>query len=113
MPYVDAQWVSEGFAGYYQNVMLARGGVYTEERAWQRLVRAFNRGADVPNAPSPNDTSKRPFWEVRMMLYWSAAALALGAPPPYAPAEAPPPYELDVDMYVRAVASGQSKGREV
>jgi hypothetical protein len=77
VPYVDAQWVSEGFAGYFQNVMLARSGVYTEERAWQRLVGSFAKAAATKNPPSPNGTSDRPFWEVRMLLYWSAAAIAL------------------------------------
>ena len=79
LPFVGAQWVSEGFSGYYQNVLLARGGIYSEQQAWQHLVNSFGRAADVKNPPSPNETSDRPFWEVRMLLYWSGAALALMA----------------------------------
>ncbi len=79
LPYVDGEqkWISEGFASYYQNVLLARRGAYTEQQAWQRLHRSFTRARQTPNAPSPNGTGTRPFWEVRMMIYWSGAAIAL------------------------------------
>ena len=77
LPYVRDKWISEGFASYYQNVLLARQGIYTEQRAWQKLVGAFAQARDTRWPPSPNGTRNRPFWEVRMLIYWSGAALAL------------------------------------
>lgn len=79
LPYIESKqkWISEGFASYYQNVLLARRGVYSEEEAWRRLNRSFNRAREIHNPPSPNDTGKHPFWEVRMLVYWSGAAVAL------------------------------------
>ena len=45
LPYVDGEqkWISEGFGSYYQNVLQARRGAYTEQQAWQRLHRSFKR----------------------------------------------------------------------
>ncbi len=79
LPYIDSKqkWISEGFASYYQNVLLARRGIYSEEEAWRRLHRSFTRAREIDNPPSPNDTGKRSFWEVRMLVYWSGAAIAL------------------------------------
>ena len=79
LPYIDSRqkWISEGFASYYQNVLLARRGVYSEEDAWGRLNRSFNRANEIDDPPSPNNTGKHPFWEVRMLVYWSGAAVAL------------------------------------
>ena len=40
VPYLnsEARWISEGFAQYYQNVLLARSGAYDQELAWQKIV---------------------------------------------------------------------------
>ena len=79
LPYVrdDQKWISEGFASYYQNVLLARAGIYTEQEAWRRLARSFASAGETRHPTSPNGTSDRSFWEVRMLIYWSGAALAL------------------------------------
>ncbi|MFQ5609571.1 MAG: hypothetical protein ACE5F8_04800, partial [Woeseiaceae bacterium] len=39
LPYVNRRhrWVSEGFASYYQNILLARAGEYSQQLAWQKL----------------------------------------------------------------------------
>ncbi|MDA1074318.1 MAG: hypothetical protein O3A63_06095 [Proteobacteria bacterium] len=81
LPYVrsDQKWISEGFAGYYQNVLLARRGVYTHEQVWKRLLRSFAQAQAIRNPPSPNGTADRSFWEMRMLIYWSGAAVALHA----------------------------------
>ncbi len=79
LPYVREKWISEGFASYYQNVLLARRGVYSEAEAWRRLTHAFARAREIDNPPSPNDTEHDEFWRVRMLIYWSGAALALMA----------------------------------
>ena len=75
LPYVGDRWASEGFATYYQNVLLARGGVYTEQRAWQRLHEGFGRGRRSSPGVSPNDASMRNGGV--MKIYWSGAAMAL------------------------------------
>ncbi len=81
LPYIDSQqkWISEGFASYYQNVLLARRGVYTEENAWWRLVRSFRSAAEIRRPPILNDVNERSFGEVRMLIYWGGAAIALMA----------------------------------
>lgn len=79
LPYVrdDQKWISEGFASYYQNVLLARAGIYSETEAWRRLSRSFDLADRTGRAPSPNDAHTRSFWDVRMLIYWSGAAMAL------------------------------------
>lgn len=79
LPYVRSRekWVSEGFASYYQIVLLARRGVYSEQEAWNRFHRAFVRAAQLDDPPALDELHRRDFREVRMLLYWSGAALAL------------------------------------
>ena len=79
LPYVRSRdkWISEGFASYYQNVLLARRGVYTEQDAWRRLHRSFERAREIRRPPNLSRISERPFWEMRMLIYWSGAAVAL------------------------------------
>ncbi|TLY51812.1 MAG: hypothetical protein E6K53_06245, partial [Gammaproteobacteria bacterium] len=38
-------WLAEGLATYYQNVLRARGGIYTPQQAWQELGDGFRRAA--------------------------------------------------------------------
>jgi hypothetical protein len=79
LPFVRSKekWISEGFASYFQNVLLARRGAYSELEAWQRLHRSFRRAGEIPDPPALRDIGERPFWEVRMLLYWTGAAVAL------------------------------------
>ena len=81
LPYVRSRekWVSEGFASYYQNVLLARRGTYSATEAWSRLHRSFLRASEIRNPPRLDRINQRPFWEVRMLIYWSGAAMALQA----------------------------------
>ncbi len=81
LPYVRSRekWVSEGFASYYQNVLLARRGAYDETEVWRRLHRSFGRAEDVRNPPRLDRLHERSFRDVRMLVYWSGAALALEA----------------------------------
>ena len=48
LPYIRRphRWVSEGFASYYQNMLLARSGHYSEQRAWQKLWEASNEAVN-------------------------------------------------------------------
>ena len=77
LPYVASRqkWISEGFASYYQNVLMARSGAYSEQRAWQKLHEGFERARAEP-LTSPNSATMR---RSRMMVYWSGAAMALMA----------------------------------
>ena len=79
LPYLSGsgRWLSEGFASYYQNVLQARLGFYSEEEAWQRLGRSFSRAAPVGEGMSPIEATQAEFWRSRLMIYWSGAAFAL------------------------------------
>lgn len=79
LPYVhrDQRWISEGFAQYYQNILLARAGRYTQQYAWQKLHDGLQRGRDSAPALSPNEAAGADERDARMKVYWSGAALAL------------------------------------
>jgi hypothetical protein len=79
LPYISEKWVAEGFASYYQNVLQARNGRYSEREAWGRLANSFAQAAAGSKNISPNATRQHDFWRARMMIYWSGAALALHA----------------------------------
>ena len=74
-------WISEGFASYYQNILMARAGVLSEKQAWQKLSDGFKRGMGDRNRNvslgdlSPNMRKKRAF----MRVYWSGALYFLEA----------------------------------
>jgi len=71
------RWISEGFATYYQNVLMSRAGRYTPEFAWQRLSEGFVRGRESRPELSPNDAAAGGIRHARMKVYWSGAAIAL------------------------------------
>jgi hypothetical protein len=79
LPYVnrDERWISEGFAQYYQNILLARAGRYTQQIAWQKLNSGLTRGRESAPALSPNEAAAGDARNTRMKVYWSGAALAL------------------------------------
>ena len=78
LPYLGSQhrWISEGFAQYYQNLLMARAGQYTEERAWLKLYEGLERGRRSSPDLSPNEAA-RDRWGSLMKVYWSGAAIAL------------------------------------
>ncbi len=79
LPYLDDthRWISEGFASYYQNVLMSRAGRYTPERAWQKLHAGFERGRASRPDLSPNEAALAGVRRARMKIYWSGAAVAL------------------------------------
>ena len=81
LPYLGARhrWVSEGFAQYYQNVLLARAGTYDDLYAWQKLYEGFERGRKSRPELSPNEVAERGIRAGLMKIYWSGAAIALMA----------------------------------
>ena len=81
LPYVSGRhrWVSEGFAQYYQNVLLARSGTYEDLYAWQKLYEGFERGRKSRPEMSPNEAADEGTRSGLMKVYWSGAAIALMA----------------------------------
>jgi len=79
LPYVQRSdaWVSEGFASYYQNVLMARGGVLDERRAWQKLVEGFERGRRERYDDTLDESIRHHGPNMLMRMYWSGAAVAL------------------------------------
>lgn len=79
LPYLDDRyrWISEGFASYYQNVLMSRAGRYTALDAWRKLSAGFERGRISRPDLSPNDAATAGVREARMKIYWSGAAVAL------------------------------------
>ncbi len=81
LPYVGRsdRWVSEGFAQYYQNVLLARAGRYSPEEAWRKIGEGLERGRQSAPHLSPDEATATAERNTRMKIYWSGAALALMA----------------------------------
>lgn len=81
LPYLGRKhrWVAEGFAQYYQNVLLARSGAYDELRAWQKIYEGLERGRLTRPELSPNDAAVGGIRNSLMKVYWSGAAIALMA----------------------------------
>lgn len=81
LPYVDRRhkWISEGFAQYYQNILLARSGAYDEQYAWQKIHDGLERGRLSRPELSPNEAADGNVRTGLMKIYWSGAAIALMA----------------------------------
>jgi hypothetical protein len=81
LPYMqrEQKWVSEGFAQYYQNVLLARSGTYDEHKAWQKIHEGLERGRLSRPELSPNEAASGGIRGSLMKVYWSGAAFALMA----------------------------------
>ncbi len=75
----EQKWVSEGFAQYYQNVLLARSGTYDELKAWQKIYEGLERGRLSRPELSPNEAAMGSLRGSLMKVYWSGTALALMA----------------------------------
>ncbi len=78
LPYIGSRhrWMSEGFATYYQNILMARANRYTEKRAWQKLWDGFERGRKSRPEMSPNAAARAGIRMATMKIYWSGAAIA-------------------------------------
>lgn len=79
LPYVSPRnkWISEGFASYYQNILMLRAGHYTAAKAWKKLADGFDRGRRSRPELSLNDAADEGVRRARMKIYWSGAAVAL------------------------------------
>ena len=74
---VRQRWISEGFASYYQNVLMARAGQYTPRQAIDKLSQGFSRGRASSPTLSPNEAARAGMRHARYKIYWSGAAIAL------------------------------------
>lgn len=81
LPYLHSEyhWISEGFAQYYQNVLLTRAGEYDELFAWQKIYAGYERGRKSRPELSPSAAAAGDVRSARMKVYWSGAAVALMA----------------------------------
>lgn len=79
LPYLGKRhrWISEGFASYYQNVLMARAGHYSPEQAWQKLYAGLERGRLSRPGLTLNEAAEAGVRHARMKIYWSGAAIAL------------------------------------
>ena len=79
LPYLDSRyrWISEGFASYYQNVLMSRAGRYTPQQAWQKLYAGLERGRLSRPDLTLNEAAEAGVRQARMKIYWSGAAIAL------------------------------------
>lgn len=71
------KWIAEGIASYYQNVLMARTGQYTQAQAIRMLSEGFERGRRSRPELSPNQAAREGVRRARYKIYWSGAALAL------------------------------------
>ena len=71
------RWISEGFASYYQNVLMSRAGRYTTAQGIRKLTEGFGRGRNSRPELSPNDAAEEGVRHARYKIYWSGAAIAL------------------------------------
>ncbi|BDU15085.1 hypothetical protein [Lysobacter auxotrophicus] len=78
-PYLgrDGRWLSEGLASYYQNVLRARAGLLSPERAWELLEAGFGRGRRESSGAPLIELSRE--HEGTMRVYWAGAAFWLQA----------------------------------
>ena len=76
-PYLgrDGRWLSEGLASYYQNVLRARAGLLTPQRAWELLEAGFGRGRRESSRMPLVELSRQ--HEGTMRVYWAGAAFWL------------------------------------
>lgn len=79
LPRIDwrHRWISEGFASYYQNVLMTRAGHYSTNEGLRRLSAGLERGRASRPELSPNAAARQGIGRARMKIYWSGAALAL------------------------------------
>jgi hypothetical protein len=76
--YAGDRWISEGIATYLQEVLRARCGLQSNERAWTRLQEGFERGRRSGTgrqlASESRDMNRTGAYH---RVYWAGAAFAL------------------------------------
>lgn len=73
-------WLSEGFASYYQNILMAREGLLTPSEAWEKLYEGFQRAErNGRDHLTLRQLSSRRRSGGMMRIYWSGALLFLQA----------------------------------
>lgn len=74
-------WLSEGFASYYQNILMAREGIYSGDKAWQKLYEGFMRAEQDSNGDYTltEVSENRRRYRSTMRVYWSGALFFMEA----------------------------------
>lgn len=92
LPYVgrDDAWLAEGFASYYQFILMMRHGILSELAGWQKFREGLARGEDDPYQQGPLHLASQQMREKRAFkrVYWSGAL-----------------YFLEVDLALRGQGS--------
>ena len=85
------RWLSEGIATYLQEVLRARCGLQSGERAWTRLQEGFERGRHSGTGrPLGSESDEMNRTGAYQRVYWAGAAFA-----------------LDVDARLRKASNGE------
>ena len=72
------RWLTEGFATYLQEILRARCGLQSEERAWERLVDGFGRGRRSGTGRTlVEETKAMNRTGAYYRVYWAGTAFAL------------------------------------
>ena len=83
LPYLGGpdRWLSEGFASYYQNVLMARADLQSSDVSWNKLAAGFTRGTQDRNQDITLAELSRDMGQKRghMRVYWSGALFFLEA----------------------------------
>ncbi|HEY6877249.1 MAG TPA: hypothetical protein VI299_04480 [Polyangiales bacterium] len=77
LPYVerDHSWLSEGFATYYQELLLARAGLIPGDEALRRIVRSLREvGARAGQTPLAEECARLELTRDYRKVYWGGAA---------------------------------------
>lgn len=74
-------WISEGFASYYQYILMMRNGTLSQQAGWQKIADGFARGAADTNQLVRLDVASREMRQRRAYkrVYWSGAHFFLEA----------------------------------
>jgi M61 glycyl aminopeptidase len=92
-PYLGdrGNWLSEGLATYYQNILRARSGIFSQTEVWEHLASGFEDAASSANGESLEQAaSSMAQSQAFQRVYWSGAA-----------------YWLNVDVDLRRASGGK------
>ncbi|MFT7621132.1 MAG: hypothetical protein ACI9WU_000293 [Myxococcota bacterium] len=78
LPWIEENWMSEGFVTYYEEVMRTRAGHLTAVQLWEELLDGFKRGA-ASGGTATLEVASRTMHQTRAYkrVYWGGAAIAL------------------------------------
>ena len=76
--YAEDRWLSEGIATYLQEVLRARCGLQSSDRAWRRILEGFERGRRSGSGrPLADESRSMNRTGAYQRVYWAGTAFAL------------------------------------